>query len=420
MKITQRALPGLARKQGRHPDGQGLSLRVLNENHRYWSFRFRIAGRESELAIGPYPKIGLDEARALHAAARAKVLAGVDPLAAKRARRAASQRPPGLDPVVKPSFGEVADDYVETHEASWRNPKHRQQWRTTLRDYCAGLRHVPVDQIDTKAVLAVLKPIWAGKPETASRVRGRIETVLNAARALGHIDEHRANPARWRGHLDQLLPRQKELSRGHHAALDYRQLPAFIARLREIDGTSSLALEFLILTCTRTNETLGARWGEIDLDGALWTIPASRAKIGKDHPVPLSDRALAVLKDARARAKREPDADADAFVFPGQRPKRPLSNMAFLMLLRRTKLAVTAHGFRSSARSWMGDRGVEFEVAEQCLGHTVGNAVTQAYLRTTMVERRRPVMRAWSAFLESGEPGTGGEVIELRKSRRDS
>jgi integrase len=409
--LTLRALPGLAKKPGRHPDGDGLILRVLDAERRYWSYRFRLNGREGEFSLGPYPQVGLDEARRRHAQARAQVLTGQDPLAAKRAKKAIAAAASAPD-APKPTFGEIAADHVETHERSWRNAKHRQQWRNTLASYCGAIHGLPVDRVDTPAVLSVLKPIWTAKPETASRLRGRIEVILNAARALGHIDADKANPARWKGHLDQLLPKRKRLTRGHHAALDYREMPAFITRLREIEGTSALALEFLILTCTRTNETLGARWGEID-EVALWTIPASRAKIGKAHQVPLSARALAILKDARSQMKREPDAEA--FVFPGVKRRRPLSNMAFLMLLRRMKVDVTAHGFRSSARSWMGDTGVEFEVAEQCLGHTVGNAVTQAYLRTTMVERRRPVMQAWADYLEGEEPA-GAEVVPMREA----
>jgi integrase len=414
-KLTLRALPRLATAKGRHGDGDGLFLRVADADHRFWTYRYRLGGKETELSLGPYPKIGLDEARRLHAKARADVLSGADPRAAKKlGAKAKAAKADQTLPSVKPTFGAMADLYIETHESSWRNPKHRSQWISSLRHYCGPIRNIPVDRIDTQAVLGCLKPIWTKKPETASRVRGRIEIVLNAARALGHTPLDKMNPAAWRGHLDQLLPKRPSLPRGHHAALDYREVAAFVARLREMGGLSALALEFLILTCTRTNETMGARWQEVDEAAATWTIPAGRAKIGKEHVVPLSDRAIAVLQEARRQAKRAPDAES--FIFPGQRPRRPLSNMTFLMLLRRMNIEVTAHGFRSSARTWMGERGVEFEVAEACLGHTVGSAVVQADMRSSLIERRRPVLQAWADFI--GKPGGDGADIISLASRR--
>jgi integrase len=411
--LTQRALLGLARRAGRHPDGDGLYLRVIDHERRYWSYRFRLGGKETELSLGPYPKTGLDEARRLHAQARAKVLAGQDPRAekhARRAHRAALSTATGHE-AAAPTFGEIADDYVETHEASWRNPKHRQQWRSTLRDYCRPIRDMPVDQIDTKAVVKVLKPIWTRIPDTASRVRGRIETVLNAARALGHIEENRANPARWKGHLDQLLPRQPALSRGNHAAMPYADLPAFMARLKDAPGAGASALAFGILTAARSGEVLGAQWDEVDLDNAVWTVPATRMKAGKQHRVPLSAPAVEiVLAMLAARRGDHP------FVFPGQRPRRPLSNMALEMTMRRLKAdTFTPHGMRSAFRDWATEVArADYDVAERALAHAVGTGAALAYDRSDRLDLRRPLMAQWAAFL--GGPATGDNVVELRKS----
>ena len=290
-KLTLRALQRRANDPGRHPDGDGLFLRVKDADHRYWTYRYRLFGKETEASLGPYPKVGLDEARRLHAKARAEVVNGIDPRGEKKRARGVIAAQAAHSPAsAKPTFGAMADLYIDTHEASWRNPKHRQQWASTLRDYCAPIRGVPVDLVDTPAVLGCLRPIWTLKPETASRVRGRIESVLNAARALGHIDADKANPARWKGHLDQLLPKQPALSRGNHAAMPYRQVPTFMERVKDAQGGGAKALAFAILTAGRSGEVLGARWEEIDETTATWTIPKERMKAAKMHRVPLSAR----------------------------------------------------------------------------------------------------------------------------------
>jgi integrase len=267
---------------------------------------------------------------------------------------------------------------------------------------------MPVDQIGTTDVLAVLTPLWTRAPVTGSRLRGRIEKVLDAERARGHIDRDRANPARWKGHLDLLLPKPAKLSRGHHTAMPYADLPAFMARLRETPGVASQALMFTILTCARTGETLGMQWDEIDLERAIWSIPKERMKMNRPHEVPLSDAAVAIVRAQEAERGKNP------FVFPG-RPQRPLSNMSMAMLLRRMKVDVTVHGMRSAARSWMAGQGVAFELAESCLAHVVGNAVVQAYQRSSMLERRRPIMSAWSAYVCGAD---ASNVIPLRAHER--
>jgi integrase len=391
-KLTQAALRRLIKKPGRHSDGGGLYFRAIGGGKAYFVYRYRHGGKEREMSLGPYPELGLADARVKHADLRNRVLSDrADPLADKRAASTA--------PTAVPTFGDVADTYVETHEATWRNAKHRYQWRQTLTDYCGPIRLKPVDQIATADVLVVLKPLWSRAPETASRLRGRIQAVLDAAQAHGHIADDKANPARWKGHLDKLLPQPAKLSRGHQKALPYADVPGFVQRLRASDNMGASALEFLILTATRTNETLGAQWCEVDLENATWTIPPSRMKTGDAFSIPLPDRAIAILTEARSPARKEPGPDS--FVFFGAVPRKPLSNMALAMILRRMGLDATAHGFRSSFRTWCSDVAhVPFEVAEACLSHKIGSAVSRAYARSDMLERRRPVMAQWAAFLD--------------------
>ena len=401
-KLTPTALKGLLKKPGRHSDGQGLYFRAVGDAKAYWVYRFRINGREREMSLGPYPEMTLAEARAKHAALRKTVIAdGVDPLALK------NKHAVKIDTGV-PTFGAMADQHVETHEGAWRNPKHRRQWRMTLTEYCGSIRPKPVDEVSTDDVLAVLKPIWNTIPESASRLRGRIETVIDAARALGHIDANRANPARWKGHLDHLLPKPNKLSRGHHKALPYADLPELMTRLAEIDTPASRALRFTILTASRSGEVFHMTFDEVDFDKSVWTVPASRMKMARQHEVPLSDQAIAILRVQQAERGRNPH------VFAGQRPRQPLSHMSMAKILKRLGVAVTVHGMRSSARSWMADQAIPFELAEACLAHTVGNAVVQAYQRSSMLERRRPIMSVWADFV-TGK--TIDNVVELADRR---
>jgi integrase len=272
---------------------------------------------------------------------------------------------------------------------SWRNGKHAAQWEMTLRDYAAPLRRLPPDKITTDDVLSVLKPIWSDKPETASRLRGRIERVLDAAKAQGLRSGE--NPARWRGHLDQLLPKRQRLTRGHHAAMDFADVPAFLGELRAREGTAARALEFAILTVARSGEVLGARWGECDLDRAIWTTPAPRMKAGREHRVPLSRHALKIVKAMH-------DGRDGGFVFPGQSPGKQLSVMALEMVLRRMKIEnATVHGFRSAFRDWAAEcTHFPNEVCEAALAHVIENKAEAAYRRGDLFDKRRKLMEVWA------------------------
>ena len=310
--FTPPVLKGLLKKPGRHPDAQskGLYFRTVGDDKAYWVYRYRLHGVEREMSLGAYPELKLEEARAKHAALRAMVLNKTDPLAG---RRNAAVAPSSS---AKPTFGEMADKYVATHEGGWRNSKHRWQWTQTLTKYCGPIRDKAVDQIGTEDILAVLTPLWSCRSTTASRLRGRIERVLNAARALGHIDRERANPARWKGHLDELLAKPQKLTRGHHKAMSYADTPAFVQRLRQSTSTAALALEFLILTATRSGETLGARWEEFDLRSAVWTVPKERTKTNEAFSIPLSDQALLIIQRLEAGRGKNP------YVFPADHSAR--------------------------------------------------------------------------------------------------
>jgi integrase len=397
-KLTQIALKSLVKKPGRHSDGGGLYFRVMGEGKSYWVYRFTVAGRERETSIGPFPELSLAEARERHAELRKRVKVDkIDIIGEKRAAKTVQS----ISAV--PAFGLMADLHIETHEGSWRNPKHRRQWVKTLGEYCADIRDKPVDQIKTADVLSVLRPIWNDIPESASRLRGRIEVIIDAARAHGHIPEDRSNPARWRGHLDKLLPKPAKLTRGHHAAMPYADLPAFWAKLAEINTVAAKALMFTILTCARTSETLGMTGDEIIFPAEVWRVPGERMKMGRLHDVPLCDAALRLLGD-RPLGKK-------VYVFPGGRPRQQLSTMAMAMLLRRMGIDATVHGFRSTFRMWCSDVAhAPFEVAEQCLAHVVGNSASQAYNRSDMLERRRPLMEAWGRYVT----GADANVVHLK------
>jgi integrase len=298
------------------------------------------------------------------------------------------------------TFGEAADALIESMSPSWRNEKHLAQWTMTLRVYCAPLRPMSVAQVGTDDVLRVLKPLWLSKAETASRLRGRIERVLDFAKARGVRSGE--NPARWRGHLDAVLPKRGKLTRGHHKALPFDEIPDFMSRVRKMEGVSPRALEFAVLTAARSGEVLGARWQEIDLQAKCWVIPPERMKAARVHRVPLSDRALAILSELGQVRTSE-------FVFPGLKRAKPLSSMALEMVLRRMQVDATVHGFRSGFRDWAGERtSFPREIAEAALAHLVGDAVERAYRRGDALEKRRRLMTAWAQFCE---PSSRGKVI---------
>jgi integrase len=392
-RLSARAVATLT-KPGRHSDGGGLYLKVDKSGTRRWVFMFERGGKQREAGLGSAAAVPLAKVRDIAREFREALAAGEDPIATREAGRRARQG--------RKTFGQCADDFLAAKSPALRNAKHRAQWAMTLREYAGPLRRVPVDEVDTAAVLSVLQPIWQVKPETASRVRGRIEAVIDAARVAGHIGRNEANPARWKGHLDKLLPKPKALSRGHHAAMAYAELPAFMARLREESTMSALALEFLILTASRTGEVLGARWSEIDLEKAVWTVPAERMKAGREHRAALSGRALAIMETLAA-------ARTSGLLFPGLRRDRPLSTMAMAMLLRRMKVDVTVHGFRSAFRDWAGDEtNFPREIVEAALAHRVGDAAELAYRRSDAVQRRRALMAAWAKFCE---PQGAGNVL---------
>jgi integrase len=308
------------------------------------------------------------------------------------------------------TFKQCAESHIKAHRVSWRNAAHASQWESTLRAYSyPHIGALSVQAIDTSLVMKVLEPIWTAKPETASRLRGRIETILNWAKVRGYRDGE--NPARWKGHLDHLLPAKSKVRRvQHHAAMPYSQLPEFMAALRDQGRIGARALEFLILTAARTGEVIGARWCEIDLKNKLWTVPAQRMKAGKDHRVPLCTRAVAVLQAIKLQT-----ADADTFVFTGSKLQKPQSNMVFLMLLRRMKLGhLTAHGFRATFKTWATERtNFPREVIEAALAHVAGNKVEAAYQRGDVFDKRRRLMTAWSDYC-GGKPATVSNVVSIR------
>ena len=395
-RLSARTVQTIARK-GRHSDGAGLYLVVDRNGAKRWAFlyRDRRTQRLREMGLGGIGTVSLACARGRAAQARAMLAAGKDPIAESKAVG---------DDGDLPTFGSLANQFLAAMEPAWRNDRHRAQWRSTLSKQCKPLRELRVDLITTGDVLGVLTPIWQSTPETASRVRGRIEAILDAAKAKGLRQGD--NPARWRGHLDKLLPRRLAHSRGHHAAMAFVDLPAFIARLRDRPTVAGLALEFLILTAARTGEVIGADWQEIDPTAKVWVVPAARMKGGESHVVPLCARAMEILREAEKFGRT-------GFVFPGQRSGCPLSNMAFAALLRRMKIEeATAHGFRSSFRDWCGEcTSYPRDVAEAALAHTIPNKVEAAYRRGTAIEKRRRMMEEWAAFCGS----TGAKVVHLRQ-----
>jgi integrase len=391
LKVDKEKRPGM------YGDGGGLYLRVTEDGAKNWVFRFMLNGRARWMGMGPLHTVNLAEARKRASEHRLRRHDGIDPIEARRAERLQAR----LDAAKAVTFKECAETYIKAHRAGWRNGKHAGQWQATLATYAEPIiGKLSVQAIDTGLVLKVLEPIWTEKPETAGRVRGRVESILDWAKVRGYRTGE--NPARWKGHLDHLLPARGKVRRvEHHAALPYAELPGFLVALREQEGVAARALEFTLLTAARTGETIFARWTEFDLLDKTWTIPAGRMKAGREHRVPLSNRALAILEDMLAHRHAD-----DGFVFPGGKPGRPLSNMAFLMLLRRMDRGdLTAHGFRSSFRDWAAERtNFPAEVAEMALAHTVSDKTVAAYNRSDLFDRRRRLMQQWATYCTTPAP----------------
>lgn len=394
-----------ARKPGVLIDGGGLRLRVtVNSNtkevRKSWVLRVTVKGGSvREIGLGSADDISLAEARERAAVSRKLARDGVDPVAARDAERA--QR--ALEAARALTFQQCAEALIASHEAGWKNAKHRQQWSNTLKTYVYPVfGDQPVQAIDVTLVMKAVEPIWKTKTETASRVRGRIESILDWAAVRGY--RHGENPARWRGHLQKALPARAKIQKvKHHAALPFVDLPTFMGDLRGMNGDSARALEFAILTATRTNETLKARWSEIDLKANVWTIPSERMKTGREHRVPLPALAVAVLDHMQ---NEHPKGD---WVFPGAGREHTLSSMALLMTLRRMKRAdLTAHGFRSTFRDWAAETtNFPREVAEAALAHSIGDKTEAAYRRGDLFEKRRKLMNAWAEYCGAGAVVTG-------------
>ncbi len=392
------------KEPGRYSDGGGLYLRVAEGGSKQWVFLSRAGGTQREAGLGSINAVPLARAREIAAGFRQAIAEGRDPIADRKAER--------LKRKTIPTFGEMADEVIASLKAGFRNEKHIAQWEMTLKEYAAPIRDISIKDVTTEDVLRVLKPIWIEKRETASRLRGRIEKVLDAATAKGL--RHDANPARWKGHLEVLLPKEQKASRGHHAALPFSALPDLMERLRGVAGSSAKALEFTILTAARTGETIGATWSEINLTDNVWTVPGIRMKAGREHRVPLSDRAAAILKEMLPAGGK---VDPAAYVFPGARTGKPLSNMSMTMAVRRLKIEPepTVHGFRSSFRDWCGEAtAFPREVAEAALAHTIGDKAEQAYRRGDALEKRRKLMDAWAGFLD-GNAAKGGDNVRRLK-----
>jgi integrase len=397
---------------GMYADGAGLYLQVTGAGAKSWIYRFSLHGKAREMGLGSLAAVSLADARIKAGECRRLRQEDVDPIEARKSRREQA----ALDAAKTLTFKEAAASYIASHRAGWRSGKHAAQWENTLATYAEPvLGKLSIQAIDTTLVLKVLEPIWKPKPETASRVRGRIEAILDWAKVRGLRQGE--NPARWRGHLDHLLPARSKVRRvKHHAAVPYAELPDFIEELRLQEGGAARALEFTILTAARTGDTIGAMWGEFNTSDKLWTVPAERMKAGREHRVPLSARALAILRGA-AEA-RTPAAD---YVFPGGKAGRPLSNMAMTEVLRRMgRGGITVHGFRSAFRDWAAERtSFPSEVAEMALAHAVSDKVEAAYRRGDLFEKRRRLMAEWATYCDTPKAGADrGAVIPMRGAGR--
>ncbi|MER8524818.1 integrase arm-type DNA-binding domain-containing protein [Mesorhizobium sp. M1272] len=403
-------------KPGTYGDGGGLYLQVAKSTAKgaqdgdvtkAWLFRFMLAGKARYMGLGDIQTFNLKEARERARAARQLIVDGKDPIEDRRERTAALR----ADDAKRITFKQACERYIAAQKAGWKNAKHADQWRNTLATYAwPFIGDLPVAKVETAHIHQILDPIWNTKTETASRVRGRVESVLDWATVRGFRPKG-DNPARWRGHLDKALPARAKVAKvQHHAAMPYTDLPAFMARLRAMDSISARALEFTILTAVRTGEAIGATEGEIDFANKLWTIPGERMKAHRAHRVPLSDRAIQILKGVPREA-------GSPYLFPGARKGKPLSNMAMLELLRGMDgiESLTVHGFRSTFRDWAAERSnFPREIAEAALAHVLSDKTEAAYQRGDMLEKRRKLMTAWASFA-SAPPAGRENVLPIAK-----
>jgi integrase len=412
-KLTAAAVR-VATEPGLYGDGHGLYLQISTFDTKSWVFRYMIEGRARKMGLGPLHTVSLAEARKRAADARLKVLDGLDPVDERTAQRAAKR----LEAAKAMTFKQCADSYIKANSSGWKNEKHAAQWGATFNETKRGKRvypastavinDLPISAIDTGLVRKVLEPIWYETPETASRVRGRIERVLAWATVAGYRSGD--NPARWTGHLKELLPAKAKVSAVvHHDAVPYAEMPAFMGGLRTKHGTSARALEFTIITAVRTGEAIGATWSEIDLGTKVWTIPPERMKAGREHRIPLSDRAIAVLETLPREGE---------YVFAGARESKPLSNMAMLELVRGMRgKGATVHGFRSTFRDWAAETtAYPHEMCEIALAHAVGNKVEAAYRRGDMMEKRRRLMSDWAEYCSQPPAERSKVVVPIRET----
>ncbi len=406
-------------KPGLHAVGDGLYLRVKPTGSKFWAFRYMLKGRAREMGLGTYPAVSLDEVR--HGEGKLsdcqKLLRdGIDPIETRKQKAVQA----AISQARHITLRQCAEAYIHAHKTSWQNAKHLYQWNQTLESFTYPiLGHLPVEEVDVSSVMRVLEPLWQTKTETAKRLRGRIEVILDWAKARNYRDGD--NPARWRGLLENLLPRPSKLKKvEHYPALPYDKIGAFMAALKQQEGIGAQALAFTILTASRTGEAVGARWSEVDLDNALWTVPANRIKAGRIHRVPLSPEAIQILKSMQTF--REGGRKDDALIFPSRKQGVKLSNMSLLSVLRRMgRDDIVTHGFRSSFRDWCAEQ-TDFprEVAEAALAHINGDKFEASYLRSDLFNKRRQLMEQWGRYCYppkgSGRPEKGKPPRNLRKN----
>lgn len=398
LAVTRASAPGY------YNDGAGLYLQVAKAGTKSWIFRFRMGGKQREMGLGPLHTVSLGQARDKAKECRALLLEGTDPLDARNAVKLDA----ALERARTVTFDHCAEQYIAAHRGSWKNAKHAAQWESTIATYASPIiGTLPVAAVDTALVVKVLQPIWQDKTETATRLRSRIENILDWAT----VSKYRTgeNPARWRGHLDNLLADPNKVAKvAHHAALPWQNIGTFMVDLRQRAGSAARAVEFAILTAGRSGEVRGARWSEMDLDAAVWTVPAERMKAGREHRVPLSTDALALLRSLPAVGEH---------VFPGQRGDAPLSDMSLTAVLRRMERdEITVHGFRSTFRDWCAESvGNSFprEVCEHALAHSLPDKVEAAYRRGDLIEKRKVLMQVWADYC--GKVQTSATVAPLRR-----